>query len=80
MIANKNKAIEFEKDAPILVMERLCKSYQLGTVELKVLRDIEKARQIQIDRCRPKSDQCGEKPYQAFLAGGHRFACLCGFC
>jgi putative ABC transport system ATP-binding protein len=41
MIANKNKAIEFEKDAPILVMERLCKSYQLGTVELKVLRDIE---------------------------------------
>jgi putative ABC transport system ATP-binding protein len=41
MIANKNKAIEFEKDTPILVMERLCKSYQLGTVELKVLRDIE---------------------------------------
>jgi putative ABC transport system ATP-binding protein len=41
MIADKNKAIEFEKDTPILVMERLCKSYQLGTVELKVLRDIE---------------------------------------
>ena len=41
MIANKKKAIEFENDAPILVMERLCKSYQLGTVELKVLRDIE---------------------------------------
>ena len=43
MIADKNKAVEFEKDSPILVMERLCKSYQLGTVELKVLRDIELA-------------------------------------
>jgi putative ABC transport system ATP-binding protein len=41
MIADKNKAVEFEKDSPILVMERLCKSYQLGTMELKVLRDIE---------------------------------------
>jgi putative ABC transport system ATP-binding protein len=41
MIADKNIAIEFEKDSPILVMERLCKSYQLGTMELKVLRDIE---------------------------------------
>jgi len=38
---NKDIAVEFEKDAPILVMERLCKSYQLGTMELKVLRDIE---------------------------------------
>jgi putative ABC transport system ATP-binding protein len=43
MIADKNKAVEFEKDSPILVMERLCKSYQLGTMELKVLRDIELA-------------------------------------
>jgi putative ABC transport system ATP-binding protein len=41
MIADKNIAVEFEKDAPILVMERLCKSYELGTMELKVLRDIE---------------------------------------
>ena len=31
---------KFETDKPILVMERLCKNYELGTVELKVLRDI----------------------------------------
>jgi len=41
MTAYKDNAVEFEEDAPILVMERLCKSYQLGTMELKVLRDIE---------------------------------------
>ena len=41
MTAYKDNAVEFEKDTPILVMERLCKSYQLGTMELKVLRDIE---------------------------------------
>jgi putative ABC transport system ATP-binding protein len=41
VISDASKAVEFEKDAPILVMERLCKSYQLGTMELKVLRDIE---------------------------------------
>jgi len=41
MTAYKANAVEFEKDAPILVMERLCKSYELGTMELKVLRDIE---------------------------------------
>jgi putative ABC transport system ATP-binding protein len=41
MTGNKDNAVEFEKDAPILVMERLCKSYELGTMELKVLRDIE---------------------------------------
>ncbi len=41
MIRDKDKAVEFEKDAPILLMERLCKSYELGTMELKVLRDIE---------------------------------------
>ena len=35
-----HKTLEFESDTPILVMERLCKSYQLGTVELQVLRDI----------------------------------------
>jgi putative ABC transport system ATP-binding protein len=35
-----DKAVKFETDAPILVMERLCKNYELGTVELKVLRDI----------------------------------------
>ncbi len=41
MTDDKDKAVEFEKDVPILVMERLCKSYELGTMELKVLRDIE---------------------------------------
>jgi len=41
MTGNKDNTVEFEKDAPILVMERLCKSYELGTMELKVLRDIE---------------------------------------
>jgi putative ABC transport system ATP-binding protein len=41
MTGNRDSAVEFEKDSPILVMERLCKNYELGTVELKVLRDIE---------------------------------------
>jgi len=41
MTGNKDIAVDFEKDAPILVMERLCKSYELGTMELKVLRDVE---------------------------------------
>ncbi|HUT47322.1 MAG TPA: ABC transporter ATP-binding protein [Sedimentisphaerales bacterium] len=41
MTGDKGKAVEFETDSPILVMERLCKSYELGTMELKVLRDIE---------------------------------------
>ncbi|MHC4069376.1 MAG: ABC transporter ATP-binding protein [Planctomycetota bacterium] len=35
-----NKTLEFKSDTPILLMEQLCKSYQLGTVELKVLRDV----------------------------------------
>ena len=35
-----DKAVKFEKDTPILIMERLCKSYELGTMELKVLRDV----------------------------------------
>jgi putative ABC transport system ATP-binding protein len=41
MTSHKYGTVEFEKDAPILVMERLCKSYELGAMELKVLRDIE---------------------------------------
>jgi putative ABC transport system ATP-binding protein len=41
MTGNRDSAVEFEKDSPILVMERLCKNYELGTVELKVLREIE---------------------------------------
>jgi putative ABC transport system ATP-binding protein len=41
MTGGKDIAVEFEKDTPILVMERLCKSYELGTMELKVLRDVE---------------------------------------
>jgi putative ABC transport system ATP-binding protein len=35
-----DEAVQFETDKPILVMERLCKNYELGTVQLKVLRDI----------------------------------------
>lgn len=31
---------EFDEDGPILVMEDLCKSYQLGATELRVLREI----------------------------------------
>jgi len=41
MTGDKDIAVDFEKDTPILVMERLCKSYELGTMELKVLRDVE---------------------------------------
>jgi len=41
MTGGKDVAVEFEKDTPILVMERLCKSYELGTMELKVLCDVE---------------------------------------
>jgi putative ABC transport system ATP-binding protein len=33
--------IGFESDTPILVMEQLCKNYQLGSVELRVLREID---------------------------------------
>ena len=34
------KHFEFEPDGSILVMEQLCKNYQLGSMELRVLRDI----------------------------------------
>ena len=40
MIRRNDGIVEFKADAPALVMERLCKSYQLGAVELKVLRDV----------------------------------------
>ena len=36
-----NRTVEFETDVPILVMEQLCKNYMLGTVELRVLREID---------------------------------------
>ncbi|NIP25982.1 MAG: ATP-binding cassette domain-containing protein [Phycisphaerae bacterium] len=35
-----NKTPEFEAGKPILVMKQLCKSYQLGSMELQVLRNI----------------------------------------
>jgi len=35
------QTFEFDGDGPILAMDKLCKSYQLGTHELKVLRDID---------------------------------------
>ena len=40
MIRRNDGAIEFNDDAPTLTMEHLCKSYELGSMELKVLRDI----------------------------------------
>lgn len=36
-----NKIPEFKADKPILVMKQLCKSYQLGTMDLQVLRNID---------------------------------------
>ena len=36
-----NEAVNFENDTSILVMERLCKNYQLGPVELRVLREVD---------------------------------------
>jgi len=36
-----DKTLELKTDTPILVMEQLCKNYQLGTVELQVLRSID---------------------------------------
>ena len=36
-----DKTLKFKDDTPILVMERLCKNYQLGTVELRVLREVD---------------------------------------
>jgi len=37
------KSLEFTKDTAVLEIEKLCKSYQLGTMELRVLRDIDLA-------------------------------------
>jgi len=36
-----DKTLDFTSDGSILVFEKLCKNYQLGEVELKVLRDID---------------------------------------
>jgi putative ABC transport system ATP-binding protein len=36
-----DKNLDFTGDGSILVFEKLCKNYQLGAVELKVLRDID---------------------------------------
>ena len=48
MVWGKDKAVqevdqtlEFKDDTAILVMRQLCKNYQLGTVELRVLREID---------------------------------------
>jgi putative ABC transport system ATP-binding protein len=38
-----DKAVKFETNTPILVMEKLCKNYHLGSVELRVLRGIDLA-------------------------------------
>jgi len=36
-----SKTLEFKKDTAVLEIEKLCKSYQLGTTELRVLCDID---------------------------------------
>jgi len=36
-----SQTFQFDTDAPILEMRQLCKNYQLGTVELRVLREID---------------------------------------
>ena len=36
-----NDTLEFNADKPILVMDKLCKNYQLGSTELRVLREID---------------------------------------
>ena len=36
-----DQTLEFKDDTAILVMRQLCKNYQLGTVELRVLREID---------------------------------------
>lgn len=36
-----HEMFEFDNDAPILVMEKLCKNYQLGSVELRVLKSVD---------------------------------------
>jgi putative ABC transport system ATP-binding protein len=35
------ETVGFDSDSPILKMDKLCKNYQLGSVELRVLRDID---------------------------------------
>ena len=35
-----DETVKFDTDTPILVMKGLCKNYELGSVELRVLRDI----------------------------------------
>jgi energy-coupling factor transporter ATP-binding protein EcfA2 len=36
-----NDTLEFHADKPILVMDKLCKNYQLGSTQLRVLREID---------------------------------------
>jgi len=43
VIQKVDNAVNFETDTPILVMEKLCKNYQLGSVELRVLKEIDLA-------------------------------------
>jgi len=38
---NTDQVLEFDSKKPILQMEKLCKSYHLGSVELRVLREID---------------------------------------
>jgi len=40
-IQKVDKTLDFKSDTAILAMQQLCKNYQLGTVELRVLREID---------------------------------------
>jgi putative ABC transport system ATP-binding protein len=41
VIQKVDNAVKFDTDTPILVMDKLCKNYQLGSVELRVLREVD---------------------------------------
>ncbi len=41
VVQKVEQTVEFKDDTAILVMRQLCKNYQLGTVELRVLREID---------------------------------------
>ena len=36
-----DQTVDLKSDTPILMMQQLCKNYQLGTVELRVLREVD---------------------------------------
>jgi len=41
VVQKVDQTVDLKSDTPILAMQQLCKNYQLGTVELRVLREID---------------------------------------